>query len=382
VAYDAWMRWLIAFLVAGCGDTTAGSDDSLIALAEGTTLRLPISAVGRASWDAAPWATVDPVAKQLVLAPKCNVVTGTAGAPRLFVLDRADGDRSVVVQVSPSGDGDCRPYVDACVCGTAAACTESASGTSSVPYCGIAHDVVGRQIRFMTAFDDTSADEQISFRLHNPDCADQQAGLPCDDSVSGRLTTDAPIHFNKDARVLKPDVELVGDLFNANVRGDFRISYEIARSSEPDDKVATGSFELRWGTEPFTIEPAACWTATNGTCLVKHGPTKPTGTSPICLQVSAGTAAITVALDVWIQRRPGMPGPTSLQLSSMQAVTFHAIADQSRTNTTNVDLASPSDGAKVVHVDLPNPIDRNFAFRLDDGNDSFSTTIRVATSCP
>jgi hypothetical protein len=181
---------------------------------------------------------------------------------------------------------------------------------------------------------------------------------------------------------------LIGDLYDANIRGDFRITYEVARTTDPDKKVTTGSFELRWGTasQQFTIEPAACWSATPGpgpgltSCIVRHDPTR--RGNAICLEAPSSPSSITVALDIW----GAGDAELRLDLSDMipQQLVYHSLADPTDTRLEPVPLAFAAEGVKTVYVDIPSPMGKMIPFTLTRTNGpgvDFTQAITIKPDC-
>lgn len=288
---------LVIALIAGCGGGDDPTDPTpLIALDEGTEADRPVE-TNVTAWPDAPWATVD--AGTLTLKPSCSVVPGTSGAPRLFTLDGADGDRAIVVQVNPTIAGTCLPRVLACVRAIDAECDPYQDQTTGVP--------AERQLRtsFCSGMSCTPADEMLDLLLDNPDTTDTE--------LVARITTDAPIAFESNPLLFQGT--LLGDLYDANIAGNFLVSYEIARGASDQARLAVGSYRLQWdgGNAGLGIEGAYCTSATPQGCAVRHDPTRGLDGSQ-CMVAQAGP--VDVGVRVWVSEMFQPPPASAIQIEA------------------------------------------------------------------
>jgi hypothetical protein len=296
-------------LIVGCTAKAEPPPDELIAMSEGEQLTRALHSPPLSpAPDWPPWATI--ASGNLVLAPPCDTVPGTSGPPELFSLDHVDGDARFVVQVSPSLAGTCLPRVLACV-EENGGCTYQDQTTGKVA-----------DIRMKTHFCYGSsctgadfADEVIHFKVENPDDRDT--------SLVARVTTDAPIAF----RILASHFhdELVGDLYDANITGEFLASYQIARMPDATP-VTDGTYNLTWNPisqdwNGFGIEAESCSAPVPG-CLVRHAPTRTSVGQ--CLRAQTGTP-VTIGLRVWIADTANLEDADRMYVGGPATAVFHAL---------------------------------------------------------
>lgn len=342
-----WTLGVILVAFAACGGSApddVGDDGALIAIDEGAppVTRQVVSAARTWAPDA-PWASVDDTGV-LTIAPDCSVVKGTSGPPRLFSLDDADDGRTLVVQVSPSGSGACLPRVLACVHNAAE--TECADG-----------------------FQDQTSGEHEDSLLHTGFCPAGACGAPTGDEVielqlfdrdeqdtgvSARITTDAPITFDSMMGNGSPDnfTALTGHLFDAEITGDFLVSYEIARDHDSSQRLGTGSYHLLWegGAKGLGIEGQYCTSPTS--CKVHHNPTR----SPDGQQcVSSDSQPIALGVRIWATAGQATNGFDTLVVSGSvlggtDPLIFHSFTDA---GIGRIELPLTGEGERSLFIEVP-----------------------------
>ncbi len=363
-----WKVVLLGLFIACNGSVEDPVDGSLVALDEGETTSRPLANGVKAAADWPSWASIED--GTLVLAPGCEVVTGTDGPPKVFSLGFITGEPALLVQVTPTIAGACLPRVLACI---------SAGPTDCVSDQDFHDQSTGRMVDEVLDLTFTGPDKQIVFRLYNPDAGDTQ--------LNARLTTDAPIAFVENENRFSGDLR--GGLANSNITGDFRVSYEIARGMSIEARIATGAYRLRWNDDEIHgIEVASCATANANCTLVRNA-------AGWCVQEPTGNAQITVALRLWTgPHAPHAPQPGAPDTLLLRGVTGGAPPPifTSATTTQPQTITVPLDiGAQPVAANLGANLD-NKRVTLElfacvapcaaGGMPSATVELAIRTRCP
>jgi hypothetical protein len=370
------MRTPIALTIAvvsACDGASSGglsiAGGSLVSLSEKETAQLTVSgaeSVTVTSADPVPdWVHVDH--SQITLTPDCSVVPGTDGPPKLFELEVSDGHSSIplLVQVRPSGVGECAPSMRACV--TSDPCVQNTPVTCTPD----------KAISGPIDVTDSSSTQSLFLTVVNPDAGDTVLALP---------TTDAPLTLHPTSS--KAKTTYCTDLPARAIVGAFTISYVLGRMPDNDTPIiSTGAFRLKWNIGPGRkagLELAMC-ASKDQPCMIKRG-----ANNNWCIETNPVRDDPTIGFRAWVAPGAVSPGPNGQSIVVQLVSQDGPVLVSPDRKATTVDLTYSIDqinAPPVVTADVGTGTPPYTFVLLDPQkappqNQLATTTVQVAQSCP
>ena len=370
------MRTPIALTIAvvsACDGASSGglsiAGGSLVSLSEKETAQLAVSGAESVTVtsgnDPVPdWVHVDH--SQITLTPDCSVVTGTEGPPKLFELEVSDGRSSIplLVQVRPSGVGECAPSMRACV--TSDPCAQNTQVTCTPD----------KAISGPIEVADSASKQTLFLTVVNPDAGDTVKALP---------TTDAPLIFHPTVSTEK--TTFCADLPARAIVGAFTISYVLGRMADNDAPIiGTGAFRFKWNLagKKAGLELAMC-ASQDQPCTITRA-----ANSNWCIETNLVRDDPTIGFRAWVAPGAVSPPPNGQTITvrlvsqdgpllvspDQKATTVDLTYSIDQINTPPVVTADVGTGTPPYTFVLLDPM------KAPPQNLLAQTTVQVATSCP